>query len=410
MPKVLSMILAGGEGSRLYPLTQSRTKPSVPFGGSYRLVDFALNNFVNSDLLRIYVLTQFKSQSLNTHLSDAWELNNMTDTFIDAIPAQMRMGKHWYSGTADAIYQNIQFIQEDDAELVCIFGSDHIYKMDIRQKIAFHQEKGAVLTVSAIKLPKEQAYHFGIIEVDEEGRMIGFAEKPSVEDAKTIPGDPDHVLASMGNYVFDSKALQSELIIDAANEDSSHDFGGDIIPKLYPQGKVFVYDFTQNTIINEENDSASAYWRDVGTIESYWEANMDLIKPNPPISLYNPKWPLHTDYPALPPANFRDGDDSVCSIRQSLISDGCLITGALIKKSVLGFKCIIQQETDIYESVLLGDVKIGRNCRIYKTIIDKDVQIADNVEIGVNLEEDKKRFTVSDEGIVVIPKGARIGF
>ena len=409
MAKVLSMILAGGEGSRLYPLTQSRTKPSVPFGGSYRLVDFALNNFVNSDLLRIYVLTQFKSQSLNQHLAQAWELNNITDTFIDAIPAQMRMGKHWYSGTADAIYQNIQFIQSDEAELVCIFGSDHIYKMDIRQKIAYHQEKGAVLTVSAIRLPKEQAYHFGIIEVDTEGRMIGFDEKPAVKDAKTIPGDPDHVLASMGNYVFDSKALQAELIRDAAVEDSSHDFGKDIIPHLYPQGKVFVYNFTTNTLPGEDHN---AYWRDVGTIESYWEANMDLIKSTPPISLYNRKWPMHTYYPALPPANFRNGDSdtSVCHIRKCLISDGCLITGALIKKSVLGFKCIVGKDTEIHESVLLGDSTIGKNCKILKTIIDKDVKIADNVQIGVNLEEDKRRFTVSEEGIVVIPKGARIGF
>ena len=407
MAKVLSMILAGGEGSRLYPLTQSRTKPSVPFGGSYRLVDCVLNNFVNSSLLRIYVLTQFKSQSLNEHLNKAWALNSITDTFIDAIPAQMRTGKHWYSGTADAIYQNLQFIASDEADLVCIFGSDHIYKMDIRQKIAYHQEKEAVLTVSAIRLPKEQAYHFGIIEVDDEGRMIGFAEKPSVEDAKTIPGDPDHVLASMGNYVFDSKALQAELIRDAADENSSHDFGKDIIPQLYPQGKVFVYDFTTNTIDGEVGET---YWRDVGTIESYWEANMDLIKSEPAISLYNRKWPMHTHYPALPPASFRDSEQFICTIRRSLISDGCHISGATIKKSVLGFNSFVGTNTNIYESVLLGDTKVGSNCILTKVIIDKDVKIADNIQIGVNLEEDRKRFTVSDEGIVVIPKGARIGF
>ena len=407
MAKVLSMILAGGEGSRLYPLTQSRTKPSVPFGGSYRLVDCVLNNFVNSSLLRIYVLTQFKSQSLNEHLNKAWGLNSITDTFIDAIPAQMRTGKHWYSGTADAIYQNLQFIESDEADLVCIFGSDHIYKMDIRQKIEFHQEKKALLTVSAIRLPKEQAYHFGIIEVDADGRMIGFAEKPSVAEAKTIPGDPDHVLASMGNYVFNSKELQAELIRDAADKDSSHDFGKDIIPHLYPDGKVFVYDFTTNTIAGETGET---YWRDVGTIESYWEANMDLIKSEPAISLYNRKWPMHTHYPALPPASFRDSDQFICTIRKSLISDGCHISGATIKKSVLGFNCGVGTNTNIYESVLLGDAKIGSNCILTKVIIDKDVHIADNVQIGVNLEEDRKCFTVSDEGIVVIPKGARIGF
>lgn len=407
MPKVLSMILAGGEGSRLYPLTQSRTKPSVPFGGSYRLVDCVLNNFVNSDLLRIYVLTQFKSQSLNDHLRKAWELNSFTDTFIDAIPAQMRTGKHWYSGTADAIYQNLQFIESDEAELVCIFGSDHIYKMDIRQKIDFHMKKDAVLTVSAIRLPKEQAYHFGIIEVDNEGRMIGFVEKPTVEEAKTIPGEPDFVLASMGNYVFKSKELQEELKNDAADENSSHDFGKDIIPSLMPSGKVFVYDFTTNTIPNENGE---AYWRDVGTIESYWEAHMDLIKPTPLISFYNRAWPMHTHYPALPAANFQNDGDIKCHIHRSLISDGALIIGASIKKSILGFNCFVGQGTSIYESILLGDTKIGKNCEIIKTIIDKDVQIADGVKIGINLEEDKKRFTVSDEGIVVIPKGSRIGF
>jgi len=407
MAKVLSMILAGGEGSRLYPLTQSRTKPSVPFGGSYRLIDCVLNNFVNSDLLRIYVLTQFKSQSLNDHLRKAWEVNSFTDTFIDAIPAQMRKGKHWYSGTADAIYQNLQFIQSDEADTICIFGSDHIYKMDIRQKLEFHKEKDAILTVSAIRLPKDQAYHFGIIEVDEEGRMIGFAEKPAVEDAKTIPGDPDHVLASMGNYVFKSEELQSELIRDAADDESSHDFGKDIIPHLMPSGKVFVYDFTTNKIPNEVGE---AYWRDVGTIESYWQANMDLIKSTPPISFYNRAWPMHTHYPPLPAANFQNNGDITCTIRRSLISDGALIVGATVKKSVLGFNCFIAEGTDINQSVLLGDTKIGKNCVITKTIIDKDVRIGDGVEIGVNLEDDKKRFTVSDEGIVVIPKGSKIGF
>ncbi|MFT6986751.1 MAG: glucose-1-phosphate adenylyltransferase [Psychromonas sp.] len=407
MAKVLSMILAGGEGSRLYPLTQSRTKPSVPFGGSYRLIDCVLNNFVNSDLLRIYVLTQFKSQSLNQHLTDAWELSSITDTFIDAIPAQMRTGKHWYSGTADAIYQNLQFIESDEADLVCIFGSDHIYKMDIRQKLTYHEKKDATLTVSAVKLPKEQAYHFGIIEVDEEGRMIGFVEKPAVEDAKTIPGDPDHVLVSMGNYVFNSKVLQEELIRDAALKKSSHDFGKDIIPHLYPQGNVFVYDFSQNSIPGETNET---YWRDVGNIDSYWHANMDLIKSKPPISLYNRKWPMHTHYPALPAAHFRNGNDSNCAIRKSQISDGCFIKGAAIKKSILGFNCFVEQDTEISHCILLGDTKIGKNCRLTKVIIDKNVSIADNVQIGINLEDDKKRFTVSDEGIVVIPKGAKIGF
>jgi glucose-1-phosphate adenylyltransferase len=403
MSKVLSLILAGGTGTRLQPLTQSRTKPSVPFGGSYRLVDCVLNNFVNSNLLRIYVLTQFKSQSLNEHLNKAWVLNSITDTFIDTIPAQMRMGKHWYSGTADAIYQNIQFIEEDEADLVCIFGSDHIYKMDIQQKIKFHEEKEAVLTVSAIKLPKSEAYHFGIIEVDTEGRMIGFVEKPSVEDAPTIPGDPDHVLASMGNYVFDSKELQKELREDAAKEDSTHDFGNDIIPKLYPQGKVFVYDFSTNVIPGEEH--LDTYWRDVGTIESYWQGNMELVSSNPPLSLYNKKWPMHTYFPALPPAHFRNTNDEKCIIRKCMIADGCHITSATIKKSVVGSNVFVGKGSNILESVILDDTKIGKNCILNKVIIDKDVQIGDNVQIGLNLEDDKARFPVSD-GIVIVPKGS----
>jgi len=405
MSKVLSLILAGGTGTRLQPLTQSRTKPSVPFGGSYRLVDCVLNNFVNSNLLRIYVLTQFKSQSLNEHLNKAWVLNSITDTFIDTIPAQMRMGKHWYSGTADAIYQNIQFVEEDDADLVCIYGSDHIYKMDIQQKIKFHEEKDAVLTVSAIKLPKSEAYHFGIIEVDAEGRMIGFVEKPSVEDAPTIPGDPDHVLASMGNYVFDAKELCKELHEDAAKEDSTHDFGNDIIPKLYPQGRVFVYDFSTNVIPGEED--FDTYWRDVGTIESYWQGNMELVSSNPPLSLYNKKWPMHTYFPALPPAYFKNSGDDKSIIRKCMISDGCHITSATIKKSVLGSNVFVGKNTRIFESVILDDTKIGKNCVLNKVIIDKDVEIGDNVQIGLNLEDDKARFPVSD-GIVIVPKGSRV--
>ena len=405
MAKILSMILAGGEGSRLHPLTQFRTKPSVPFGGSYRLIDCVLNNFINSHLLRIYVLTQFKSQSLNNHLRNAWELSPVTDSFIEAIPAQMRIGKHWYSGTADAIYQNLQFIQSDNADLVCIFGSDHIYKMDIRQKIEFHNKKQAVLTVSAIKIPKALAYHFGIIEVDKHGRMIGFVEKPTIENAKTIPGDPDHVLASMGNYVFNAKELQKELLRDAALKDSEHDFGKDIIPHLYPQGKVFVYDFTQNIIQGEKN---KPYWRDVGNIDSYWHANMDLIKTNPPITLDNPEWPMHTYYPALPAAYFKNSNNVHCIIRKSQISDGCVISGATIKESILGFNCFVEQGSQISDSILLGDTQIGKNCKINKVVIDKDVTIADNVEIGINLENDRKHFDISKEGVVVIPKGSQI--
>ena len=407
MAGILAMILAGGEGSRLFPLTQNRTKPAVPFGGNYRLVDFALNNFVNADLMKIYVLTQFKSQSLNLHLRKAWRLSGISNRFIEPIPAQQRVSKEWYSGTADAIYQNKSFIEKNDPEHVCIFGSDHIYKMDVDQMVQFHKEKGGSLTVSAIRVQKSQAYHFGIIEIDEEGRMIGFAEKPSVEDAKTIPGDPDHVLASMGNYVFKADSLLKELVEDAATEGSSHDFGNDIIPKLYPKGEVFIYKLSDNKI---EGEPEFAYWRDVGTIDSYWDAHMDLLQDEAPFSLYNKNWPLHTFHPPLPPATFRDVGDSVSIVDHSFIGAGSYINGATIERSILGFKAHICHEAVIKDSIFLGKARIGAGCRLTKVILDKDVEIAPGTVIGENLEEDRKQFTVSDNGVVVVAKGSKVGF
>lgn len=407
MAGILAMILAGGEGSRLFPLTQTRTKPAVPFGGNYRLVDFALNNFVNADLLKIYVLTQFKSQSLNIHLRKAWRLSGITKSFIEPIPAQQRVNKNWYSGTADAIYQNARFIEADNPEHVCIFGSDHIYKMDVQQMVEHHKQKGGCLTVSAIRVVKEQAYHFGIIEVDEEGRMIGFAEKPSVEEAKTIPGDPDHVLASMGNYIFESKTLLNELYEDASDPNSSHDFGGDIIPKLYPNGNVFVYKLSDNYIPGEPE---TAYWRDVGTLDSYWEAHMDMLKDDAPFSLYNKNWPLHTYHPPLPPATFRESKDYVTHIAQSLIGAGSYINGATIKNSSLGFRSHVCSDVTIKDCIFLGNSKIGSGCRLTKVILDKNVEIAPGTIIGENLEEDRQKYTVSDNGVIVIAKGSRVGF
>lgn len=407
MAGILAMILAGGEGSRLFPLTETRTKPSVPFGGNYRLVDFALNNFVNADLLKIYVLTQFKSQSLNIHLRKAWRLSGIAKQFIEAIPAQQRINKNWYSGTADAIYQNARFIEQHNPEHVCIFGSDHIYKMDVQQMVDHHKNKDASLTVAAIRVVKEQAHHFGVIEVDNKGRMIGFAEKPSIEDAKTIPGDDKHVLASMGNYIFKSETLLKELYDDATDNKSSHDFGKDIIPKLVREKDVFVYRLSDNYIPGEP---ATAYWRDVGNIDSYWEAHMQLLADQAPFSLYNKRWPLHTYHPPLPPATFRDKDDSVSDIAQSMIGAGSYINGANIKNSILGFCSHICTGVTIKNSVLLGDVKVGKGSRLTKVIIDKDVEIAPGTIIGENLEEDRKRFTVSEDGVVVIAKRSRIGF
>ncbi|KMV31855.1 glucose-1-phosphate adenylyltransferase [Photobacterium swingsii] len=405
MAGVLGMILAGGEGSRLRPLTDSRTKPAVPFGGSYRLVDFALNNFVNADLMKIYVLTQFKSQSLYVHMKKGWNITGITDRFIDPIPAQMRMGKRWYDGTADAIYQNIRFIELAEPEQVCIFGSDHIYKMDVKQMLDYHKEKEAQLTVSAIRMPLHEASAFGVIEVDAEGRMVGFEEKPA--NPKSIPGDPEHALVSMGNYVFETDVLCRELEEDAENENSSHDFGKDIIPKLVPQGKVFVYDFNTNVIPGEQNNG---YWRDVGTIESYWQAHMDLLSEDAPFSLYNRQWQLHTFYPPLPPATVLDSEECKVDINNCMVSAGSYIRGARIHKSVLGFRTNVDCCSTISESIILGDVKIGANCSIRRAIIDKNVMIAPGTVIGEDLEEDRKKYHVSDEGIVVIPKGAKIGY
>ena len=414
MPGVLAMILAGGEGKRLMPLTKSRSKPSVPFGGSYRLIDFVLNNFINSGIIRLYVITQYKSQSLYMHLKNGWSVSGIPNCFIDPIPAQMRTGKDWYKGTADAIYQNLTFIEEQYADDVCIFGSDHIYKMNIRQMLEYHADKKADLTVAAIKMPtKAAAGRLGVIEVDSEGKMIGFVEKPAVP--KEIPGDPGNCLVSMGNYVFKSSVLNKELCEDAIDKKSSHDFGKDIIPKMFPRSNVFVYDLSENKIDGEKQE---VYWRDVGNLDSYWQAHMDLLQENPPFSLFNLKWPLHTFYPPLPPACFSDTAKNHSVVAKSMISAGCYLKGSTIFKSVLGFRCSAGDGSLISESVLIGDVKIGANCKIRRAIIDRDVEIADNFTLGFDSKEDSKLLdpnnisgpTLSAEGIIVIPKGMRLGF
>lgn len=405
MAGVLCMILAGGEGSRLRPLTESRSKPSVPFGGSYRLIDFALNNFVNADLMRIYVLTQFKSQSLYVHLKKGWNVSGITDRFIDVIPAQMRDGKRWYEGTADAIYQNIRFVELATPDHVCIFGSDHVYKMDVRQMLDFHKRVEAKLTVSAIRMPIAEASSFGVIEVDSEGRMIGFEEKP--ENPKSIPGEPDWALVSMGNYIFEADTLCKELRADADNSESSHDFGKDIIPKLYPEGGVYVYDFSTNKIKGEVD---ATYWRDVGTIDAYWSAHMDLLESHPQFSLYNRSWPLHTYYPPLPPATFIDAEHRKVKITDSLVSGGSYVQGAQIHKLVLGYRSNVGAGSLVSETVIIGDVKIGAGCTIKRAIIDKHVEIAPGTVIGEDLELDRKRFHVSESGVVVIAKGTKVGF
>ena len=405
MAGVLAMILAGGEGTRLQPLTVTRSKPAVPFAGSYRLIDFVLNNFVNSDIIRIFVLTQFKSQSLYMHLKKGWTVNGIPGCFIDPIPAQMRMGKRWYDGTADAIFQNMSFIKYNSPDQICVFGSDHVYKMDIRQMLEYHKNKKADLTVSAIKVPIKQARSFGVIQVDSNWKMIGFEEKP--KNPQPIPGDPEHALVSMGNYIFEANALYEELALDSVNQNSTHDFGCDVIPNIYPKRPVYVYNFLSNYIPNEIN---KGYWRDVGSIDTYWQTNMDLLSEQPEFILHNSSWPLHTNYPPLPPANFINTPNRQCSISQSMISAGSEIVGASVDHSIVGFNCRIEENAEVSDSVLLGDVVIGNNCRIKKAIIDKHVTIAPGTVIGEDPEHDRSFFTVSDGGVVVIPKGARIGY
>lgn len=404
----MTMIMAGGEGSRLKPLTSDRTKPAVPFGGNYRIIDFVLSNFVNSGFMKIFVLTQFKSHSLLQHMREGWRVSSgIVKQFIDPVPAQMRIGKKWYEGTADAIFQNMNLIDDEDPDQVCIFGGDHIYRMDVRQMLRFHSKRQAVLTVAAIRVPIQDAHHFGIIEVDEEWRMTGFVEKP--ENApKTIPGNPDYVLASMGNYIFERGPLVDELKKDSKDKNSDHDFGKNILPKMFPEGNVFVYDFSQNFIPGLEEEE-KGYWKDVGTLDTYWEANMDLVGVHPHFNLYNKKWPVLTYIPPLPPAKFVHFSDlRTGHAINSMISSGAIISGALVENSVVGYNVRIHSFAHVEHSVIMNNVSIGRGAKIRKTIIDKHVQIASEVQIGYDLEADKKRFEVTENGVVVIPKGAEV--
>lgn len=406
--KILSIILAGGEGKRLYPLTKDRAKPAVPIGGRYRIIDFALNNFINSGLYKIKVLTQFKSNSLNDHLSKAWALSRTLGQYIDAVPAQMRTGPFWYRGTADAVYQNLNLIFDEEPEIVCVFGGDHIYKMDIRQMIKFHEDTDADITVCAVSVPLEEARkQYGVIEVDKNGRMIGFEEKPS--KPKTIPGNAKRTFASMGNYIFKTDKMLKILKQDAL-KDTSHDFGKTIIPETFSKYRVFVYDFFNNTHPGM-GDNERGYWKDVGTIYSYWQVNMEFVSVTPTFNLYNEEWPIRSYHPDVPPAKFVFADKKHQRIgiaTDSLVAEGCIISGGMINKSILFPKVRINSYSQVQESILMDGVNVGRYSKIRRAIIDKGVNIPQKTRIGYDIEEDKKRFQVSPEGIVVIPKGAVI--
>ncbi len=406
--RVLAMILAGGEGRRLGPLTLDRAKPAVPFGGRYRIIDIVLSNFVNSGLRRIKVLTQYKSASLEEHIARAWRLSPMLDNFIETIPAQQRTGKSWFRGSADAVYQCQHVITDESPEHLFIFGGDHVYKMDVGQMLAHHLEHGADLTVAAVPVPRDEARAFGVIECDESGRIKAFHEK--VADPPPMPGRPDMALASMGNYVFRTGPLLDALDRDAALETSAHDFGRDIVPSLVAQGaKVMVYDFETNCVPGEDED-AESYWRDIGTVDAYWAAQMDLVSVKPAFNLYNRTWPMRTGMSHDPPAKFVHREDSgrTGSATESLVSSGCIISGGQIHRSVLSNRCRVNSFSEITDSVLFENVVIGRHAKIRRAIIDKHVEIPAGTLIGYNLAEDRKKWFVSDEGIVVIPKRAKI--
>ncbi|MEJ5367317.1 MAG: glucose-1-phosphate adenylyltransferase [Bryobacteraceae bacterium] len=400
--RVLSFVLAGGKGTRLYPLTKERAKPAVPFGGQYRIVDFVLSNLVNSGLHSIYVLIQFKSQSLLQHLRDGWEFSGiLKDRYIIPVPAQMRSpGETWYRGTADAIFQNVNLIEQSEPHLVAVFGADHVYRMNVREMIEYHEQKRAQATVAAIPVPKEQAAEFGVIEVDADGRIRAFHEKKA--DAPTIPGDPNRVLASMGNYVFSTPALLKYLYEDARDESSTHDFGRDILPKWVERGDVYAYDFNTNHIPGDPV-GAPVYWRDVGTIDAYYDANMDLRAVSPALNLYNKQWPLRTAGYDDPPAKFTfDEENRRGQAIDSIVSAGSILSGGMVRNSVLGRGVRVHSGAVVEDSIIFDNCDIGRRARIRRAILDKNVVIPEDAVIGYDLEADRKKYHVTESGIVVI--------
>lgn len=404
---VLVMILAGGEGKRLFPLTKDRAKPAVPFGGRYRIIDFVLNNFINSGFFKIKVLTQYKSDSLNKHITRGWALSPFLNQYVDLVPAQMRTGGDWYMGTADAVFQNANQILDNDPNYVCVFGGDHIYKMDVSQMLTFHKKVNADLTISALPIPIEEASEFGIIEVDENWKLTNFVEKPKTAP-RHLPNNPKMCLASMGNYIFNKDVLIDSLFDDADDGFSNHDFGKNIIPTMLKEGKeIFVYNFNDNRFPGM-TQSEQGYWRDVGCVDAYWQANMDLLDYNPELNLYSKEWPLRTFNYNYPPAKFiwQEGD-RVGMATNSMVSEGCIISGGSIAKCVLSPKVRINSYSQIADSILMENVSIGRRSEIRRAIIDKNVTIPQDTKIGFNRKEDEARgFYVSEGGITVVPKGA----
>lgn len=405
MREVLTFIMAGGKGERLNPLTRDRAKPAVPFGGIYRIIDFTLSNCVNSGLRRIYVLIQYKSFSLQKHILSGWDVvSNQLGEFIDVIPAQQRVNSDWYKGTADAIYQNIYTIQDQDPDLILILAGDHIYKMDYRKMIDLHRETKADVTVACIKMPKETSVSLGVIEVDRKNRVGGFQEKPA--DPKTIPGEPDKIFASMGIYLFSRSVLLEELNADAENTASDHDFGKNVIPRMVKNKRnVIAYNFA------DQNNNPK-YWRDIGTRDAYYLANMDLTQPNSEFNLYDRQWPVrtfHEQYPPIKISNSREGEKGIEGyIVDSIVAGGCVINGAKISQSVLSSNVKIEPHASVHASVIMEGVSIGEHAQIKNAILDKEVVVLPHAKIGYDLELDRKRFDVTTSGIVIVSKRRQI--
>jgi glucose-1-phosphate adenylyltransferase len=401
--RVLGIVLAGGKGTRLSPLTRERAKPAVPFGGKYRIIDFVLSNFINSGIYSIYVLTQFRSQSLLQHLSEGWQFGSLLkNQFVIPVPAQMRSeDETWYQGTADAIYQNINLVEQADPHVVAIFGGDHIYRMNIANMIEYHVAKASEVTVAAIPMPKKHADEFGVIETAEDDRILGFHEKNP--NAPTMPSDPDQVYASMGNYIFSTRSLLQLLEEDAKRPESHHDFGKDILPRLAGNGRMYAYNFQTNRIPGEPAD-AVPYWRDVGTIEAYYEANMDLRFVSPALNLYNREWPLRSTSYSDPPAKFTfDDANRRGQAIDSIVSGGCILSGGVVRNSVLGRGVRVHAGALVEDCVILDNCDIGRRAKIRRTILDKNVRVPEDGFIGYDLEVDRGRgYHVTETGIVVV--------